>query len=61
MEEERHHDIGEEAPDDLEEIAAIVVAMHRQRAGKRRAASSGEGVVDSWVSAARREQHSRGN
>jgi pyruvate carboxylase subunit A len=61
MEEERHHDIGEEAPDDLEEIAAIVVAMHRQRAGKRRAVSSGEGVADSWVSAARREQHSRGN
>ncbi len=61
MEEERHHGIGEEAPDDLEEIAAIVVAMHRQRAGKRRAVSSGEGVADSWVSAARREQHSRGN
>jgi acetyl-CoA carboxylase biotin carboxylase subunit len=61
MAEERHHGIGEEAPDDLEEIAAIVVAMHRQRAGKRRAVSSGEGVVDSWVTAARREQHSRGN
>jgi acetyl-CoA carboxylase biotin carboxylase subunit len=59
MEEGRHHTIGTEAPDDLEEIAAIVAAMHRQRAGKRRTISSSNSVTNSWVSAARREQHSR--
>ncbi|MBC8370555.1 MAG: acetyl-CoA carboxylase biotin carboxylase subunit [Planctomycetes bacterium] len=61
MEEGRHHNIGDEAPDDLEEIAAIVAAMHRQRAGKRRTVTGGESKNNSWISAARREQHSRRN
>lgn len=61
MEEERHHGIGDEAPDDLEEIAAIVAAMHRQRAGKRRTVSSATNSANSWVTAARREQHTRGH
>ncbi|MFT7516416.1 MAG: acetyl-CoA carboxylase biotin carboxylase subunit [Myxococcota bacterium] len=57
MAEDRHHAIGGEAPDDLEEIAAIVAALHRQRTGKRRSVSPDKGATNSWVSAARREQH----
>jgi acetyl-CoA carboxylase biotin carboxylase subunit len=59
MEDGRHDAIGEEAPDDLEQIAAIVAAMHRQRAGKRRTVNSGKLNKNSWIMSARREQHSR--
>lgn len=60
MSDGRHHDPSDEVPDDLEEIAAIVAAMHRQRLGKQKKFSGQTGRANSWVSAARREQHRRG-
>lgn len=62
MEERGDHEVDRELPDDLEEIAAIVAALHRQTTAARRVMTteSGEGKkTNTWVAAARREQHGR--
>jgi acetyl-CoA carboxylase biotin carboxylase subunit len=47
-----------EVADDLERVAAVAAALHRQRAGLRRPATVGGGDgASAWVRAARREQH----
>ena len=47
-----------EVADDLERVAAVAAALHRQRAGLRRPATVGGGDgASAWVRASRREQH----
>jgi len=61
MEERKEHPVRRETPDDLEEVAAVVAAIFRQRAGARRqvkTAVQGAGP-NLWVAQARREQHGR--
>jgi len=50
-----------EVADDLERVAAIVAALHRQRAGARRPARSAQDSAggSNWLRAARLEQHGR--
>jgi acetyl-CoA carboxylase biotin carboxylase subunit len=62
MEERTEGHLQRDMPDDIEEVAAIVAALHRQKTAARRVmATSGERGVRSnpWVDAARREQHGR--
>ncbi|MGB0952423.1 MAG: acetyl-CoA carboxylase biotin carboxylase subunit [Planctomycetota bacterium] len=62
MEERAEHDVEREIPDDLEEIAAIVAALHRQTTAARRVMTTDDGggqKTNTWVAAARREQHGR--
>jgi len=62
MDERADHPVERELPDDLEEIAAIVAALHRQTTAARRVMTTEEGTgprANPWVAAARREQHGR--
>ena len=60
VEERGQHEVQREIPDDLERIAAIVAALHRQKTAARRVMQtddSGGVKANTWVAAARREQH----
>jgi acetyl/propionyl-CoA carboxylase alpha subunit len=54
------NEVQREIPDDLERIAAIVAALHRQKTAARRVMQSGNAggtKTNPWVTAARGEQH----
>ncbi|MFK5954909.1 MAG: acetyl-CoA carboxylase biotin carboxylase subunit [Planctomycetota bacterium] len=62
VEERGKHEVQREIPDDLEQIAAVVAALHRQKTAARRVMQtedSGGAKTNTWVAAARREQHGR--
>lgn len=59
MEERDGQEVSRDLPDDLEEIAVMVAAIYRQRAGARRhiKPTTNGTTTNSWVAQARREQH----
>ncbi len=58
MEERDGQPVERDLPDDLEEVAVMVAAVYRQRAGARRhIKQDSSGGTNSWVAQARREQH----
>jgi len=62
VEERGKQEVQREIPDDLEQIAAIVAALHRQKTAARRVMQQDEqggSKTNPWVTAARREQHGR--
>lgn len=58
MEQRGEQPMERDVPDDIEQVAAIVAALYRQRAGARRAVAQPAGDGGNlWVQQARREQH----
>ncbi len=58
MEQRQQLPIARDIPDDLEEVAAVVAALHRQKTAARRVlAQPSSAQANPWLLAARREQH----
>lgn len=59
IEERSDHEVRREIPDDLEQVAAMVAALHRQKTAARRVMTSLQvgSRSNPWIAAARQEQH----